>query len=110
MLRPILDVSNLNVVLSVAGSQNPKVRVLSSEANCQAGAFSLIFGFLSLKLKQKWYIGEACSWPMDYHSIKAVADNPQYRLSSWVSFWDQWAQSSLLQINGEMEKQARAAK
>ncbi|KAJ9200754.1 hypothetical protein DTO164E3_3904 [Paecilomyces variotii] len=41
MLRPILDVSNLNVVLSVAG------------------AFSLIFGFLSLKLKQKWYIGEA---------------------------------------------------
>ncbi|KAJ5684858.1 uncharacterized protein N7477_001203 [Penicillium maclennaniae] len=41
MLHPILDISNFNVVLTFSG------------------IFLLVFGFLSLKVKQKWYLGEA---------------------------------------------------
>ncbi|OJJ30475.1 hypothetical protein ASPWEDRAFT_46076 [Aspergillus wentii DTO 134E9] len=41
MLHPLLDVSSLNVVISVLG------------------LYILLFGFISLKIKQKWYIGEA---------------------------------------------------
>ncbi|PYI11317.1 sodium ion/proton exchanger [Aspergillus sclerotiicarbonarius CBS 121057] len=41
MLHPFLDVSNFNLVLSVAG------------------LYILLFGFISLKIKQKWYLGEA---------------------------------------------------
>ncbi|PWY78306.1 putative plasma membrane antiporter [Aspergillus heteromorphus CBS 117.55] len=41
MLHPILDISNFNLVLSVIG------------------LYILLFGFVSLKLKQRWYLGEA---------------------------------------------------
>ncbi|KAJ5212757.1 Cation/H+ exchanger [Penicillium cinerascens] len=41
MLHPILDISNFNVVLTFSG------------------IFLLAFGFLSLKVKQKWFLGEA---------------------------------------------------
>ncbi|KAL2012213.1 hypothetical protein VTN00DRAFT_4931 [Thermoascus crustaceus] len=40
MLRPVLEVTNLNIVLSVLG------------------LFMLICGFVSLKVKQRWYLGE----------------------------------------------------
>ncbi|KAL1998368.1 hypothetical protein VTN02DRAFT_6330 [Thermoascus thermophilus] len=41
MLRPVLDVTELNIVLSVLG------------------LFMLICGLISLKVKQRWYLGEA---------------------------------------------------
>ncbi|KAE8392183.1 plasma membrane antiporter [Aspergillus alliaceus] len=41
MLHPILDVSNLNVVLTVLS------------------LYVLLFGFISLQFKQRWYLGEA---------------------------------------------------
>ncbi|PYH88121.1 plasma membrane antiporter [Aspergillus ellipticus CBS 707.79] len=41
MLHPILDISNYNIVL------------------CVTGLYILLFGFVSLKLKQRWYLGEA---------------------------------------------------
>ncbi|KAJ5688424.1 hypothetical protein N7536_011043 [Penicillium majusculum] len=41
MLHPILDISSLNVVLSLSG------------------IYVLVFGFIALKIKQKWYLGEA---------------------------------------------------
>ncbi|KAJ5951499.1 Cation/H+ exchanger [Penicillium vulpinum] len=41
MLHPILDTSSVNVVLSLSG------------------IYVLIFGFIALKIKQKWYLGEA---------------------------------------------------
>ncbi|KAL1985988.1 hypothetical protein VTN96DRAFT_7123 [Rasamsonia emersonii] len=41
MLRPILDISPLNVVASVAG------------------LFILIYGYISIKIQQVWYLGEA---------------------------------------------------
>ncbi|RAH57492.1 plasma membrane antiporter [Aspergillus piperis CBS 112811] len=41
MLHPFLDVSNFNLVLSVTG------------------LYILLFGFISLKVKQRWYLGEA---------------------------------------------------
>ncbi|KAJ5289328.1 uncharacterized protein N7443_009581 [Penicillium atrosanguineum] len=51
MLHPILDISNFNVVLTFSGKtpSTQSVRI-----------FLLVFGFLSLKVKQKWYLGEAC--------------------------------------------------
>ncbi|KAJ5715659.1 Cation/H+ exchanger [Penicillium malachiteum] len=41
MLHPILDISNFNITLTFAG------------------IYLLLFGLISLKIKQKWYIGEA---------------------------------------------------
>ncbi|KAF5857887.1 hypothetical protein ETB97_005158 [Aspergillus alliaceus] len=41
MLHPILDVSNLNVVLTVLS------------------LYVLLFGYISLQFKQRWYLGEA---------------------------------------------------
>ncbi|KAJ6035771.1 Cation/H+ exchanger [Penicillium herquei] len=41
MLHPILDISNFNIALTFAG------------------IYLLVFGLISLKIKQKWYIGEA---------------------------------------------------
>lgn len=41
MLHPILDVSNLNVVLTILS------------------LFVLLFGYISLQFKQRWYLGEA---------------------------------------------------
>ncbi|KAL1966991.1 hypothetical protein VTN77DRAFT_3735 [Rasamsonia byssochlamydoides] len=41
MLRPILDINPLNVVA------------------CVAGLFILIYGYLSIKIQQVWYLGEA---------------------------------------------------
>ncbi|KAJ5609864.1 Cation/H+ exchanger [Penicillium herquei] len=41
MLHPILDISNFNIALTFAG------------------IYLLLFGLISLKIKQKWYIGEA---------------------------------------------------
>jgi NhaP-type Na+/H+ or K+/H+ antiporter len=38
---PVLDVSELNIILSILG------------------AFILLFGFISIKIKAKWYLGEA---------------------------------------------------
>ena len=40
---PTLDVSELNVVLAILG------------------AFILLYGFISIKIKQRWYLGEACT-------------------------------------------------
>ncbi|KAK9577768.1 hypothetical protein V6Z93_010067 [Aspergillus fumigatus] len=41
MLHPILDINNFNVVLAVIST------------------YVLLFGFISLKIKQRWYLGEA---------------------------------------------------
>ncbi|EAW06498.1 putative plasma membrane antiporter [Aspergillus clavatus NRRL 1] len=41
MLHPVVDVSTFNVVLSVLST------------------YILLFGFISLKIKQRWYLGEA---------------------------------------------------
>ncbi|EYE95149.1 putative plasma membrane antiporter [Aspergillus ruber CBS 135680] len=40
MLHPVLDVTNLNIVLTFSG------------------IYILLFGFLSFKIKQRWYLGE----------------------------------------------------
>ena len=39
---PTLDVSELNVVVAILGT------------------FIICYGFLSVKIKQVWYLGEAC--------------------------------------------------
>jgi hypothetical protein len=39
---PTLDVSELNIVVAILG------------------AFIICYGFLSVKIKQVWYLGEAC--------------------------------------------------
>ena len=42
---PSLDVSELNIVLSILG------------------AFTVLYGLISVKMKQKWYMGEARKFP-----------------------------------------------
>jgi hypothetical protein len=39
---PTLDVSELNIVIAILG------------------AFIICYGFISVKIKQVWYLGEAC--------------------------------------------------
>lgn len=59
MLHPILDISSLNVVLSLSGKTWSTV---SSNIfwSIVLGIYVLVFGFIALKIKQKWYLGEAC--------------------------------------------------
>lgn len=40
---PVLDVSELNIVLSILGT------------------FIILYGIISVKIKQVWYFGEACT-------------------------------------------------
>jgi len=59
---PTLDISELNVVISVLG------RKCSSATEQQftdvkiTGAFIILYGFISVKIKQVWYLGEACKF------------------------------------------------
>jgi hypothetical protein len=54
---PSLDVSELNIVIAVLGMLLGRlVRSLSHKIT---GAFIVGYGFLSVKIKQVWYLGEA---------------------------------------------------
>lgn len=64
---PTLDIIELNTVIAVFGRPSvtagawhePKHIFLETVANL-LGAFTVLFGFLSVKLKRSWYLGEAC--------------------------------------------------
>jgi hypothetical protein len=59
MLHPILDISSVNVVLTLSGKTTQsclsQTRVLTT-----LGIYILVFGFIAVKIKQRWYLGEAC--------------------------------------------------
>ena len=58
---PSLDVSELNIVLSILG------------------AFTVLYGLISVKMKQKWYMGEARKFPSVFFLTPFL--NPPCRFS-----------------------------
>lgn len=54
---PTLDVSELNIVISLLGEWKCPIE-LSMEITF-IGAFTILYGFISVKIKQDWYLGEA---------------------------------------------------
>jgi hypothetical protein len=54
---PSLDVSELNIVIAVLGMLLG--RLVRSLTHKITGAFIVGYGFLSVKIKQVWYLGEA---------------------------------------------------
>lgn len=55
---PTLDVSELNIVISVLGT--PTALICQKRVTDQIqGAFTILYGLISVKIKQKWYLGEA---------------------------------------------------
>lgn len=59
MLHPLLDVSKFNVVLSVISGYSIQSRACYFTDTLE-GLYILLFGFISLQIKQRWYLGEAC--------------------------------------------------
>lgn len=62
---PILDVSELNIVLSILGMYGKDHEPDSNfqRANSRPtglGSFIVLYGFIAVKIKQVWYLGEAC--------------------------------------------------
>jgi hypothetical protein len=57
MLRPILDVSSLNVTLSGTGKDGDYSTI--SPQTDMPGIFILLYGYVSIKIQQVWYLGEA---------------------------------------------------
>jgi hypothetical protein len=62
---PVLDVSELNVVLGVLSKSQilcPSILLTESFTDDKPtvpGAFILLYGVISMKIKAKWYLGEA---------------------------------------------------
>jgi hypothetical protein len=82
---PSLDPSELNQVIAVLGG------------------FMVLYGFISVPIKQIWYLGEACTCsPFTRSSPRALLLCPtsnmencdQCRPSPWASFSDQWQGNS----------------
>ena len=65
---PVLDLSELNIVIAVLGAY--------FLCTCKrythpalAGAFIVGYGFLSVKIKQVWYLGEARKFAFPKYSV-----------------------------------------
>jgi hypothetical protein len=58
-IMPTLDVSELNIVIAILGMLINISKVAAAN-HTVAGAFIVCYGFLSVKIKQVWYLGEAC--------------------------------------------------
>ena len=61
---PTLDVSELNVVLGVLGKRNVLAVAITptiDESNLLTGTFIVLYGVISVKIKSRWYLGEACA-------------------------------------------------
>lgn len=57
---PTLDVSELNIVISVLGMLSSEKQIsLSTILIISTGAFTILYGIISVKIKQIWYLGEA---------------------------------------------------
>lgn len=57
---PTLDVSELNIVISVLGMLSSEKQIsLSTILIIITGAFTILYGIISVKIKQIWYLGEA---------------------------------------------------
>lgn len=54
---PTLDVSELNIVISVLGEWTRQDNI--GRGITLLGAFTILYGFISVKIKQDWYLGEA---------------------------------------------------
>lgn len=57
---PTLDVSEVNVVLSVLGMLSDP---FSNSILTALGAFTILYALPSVKIKNVWYLGEACKSP-----------------------------------------------
>lgn len=57
---PEFDPSDLNIVLAILGMKDEIYLGEDDTDPDSAGFFVISYGFVSVKIKQKWYIGEAC--------------------------------------------------
>lgn len=58
---PSLDVSELNVVIAILGTHSPRIPEKVYADEMTTGTFIVAYGFISVKIKQVWYLGEACT-------------------------------------------------
>lgn len=62
---PSLDVSELNIVIAVLGSFiETSYRRPTDSNRAFLGTFIVLYGFISVKIKQVWYLGEARELPI----------------------------------------------
>lgn len=65
---PSLDVSELNIVIAVLGMYY--MNICDPKCNQEfVGAFIVGYGFISVKIKQVWYLGEARESKLTPYSI-----------------------------------------
>lgn len=68
MLKPILDITNVNVALGVFGTYEQSAttngRGIPVNGSIHTGIFILAYGYVSAKLQQEWYLGEACEFQL----------------------------------------------
>lgn len=58
---PALDVSELNVVISALGISKTSAVLLLCAPTDTLGGFMVLYGVISVKIKNVWYLGEACT-------------------------------------------------
>lgn len=56
---PTLDVNELNIVISVLGKRPWWLSFRLQTLTWPVGAFTVLYELISVKMKQKWYLGEA---------------------------------------------------
>lgn len=99
---PSLNVSDLNVVISVLGELSSTLSQFHADFS---GAFTILYGLSSVKIKNVWYLGEARRFSRS-QTAKARLSR-QYPRSSRASYWVRWQQSSSIPLNGELLLRAR---
>lgn len=56
---PTLDVSELNIIIAVLGKYSLLTRLTYGSLTSLPGGFTILYGVISVKIKQQWYLGEA---------------------------------------------------
>lgn len=57
---PVLDLSELNIVITIFGMF--VIPVINHRTHLRIGAFIVLYGVVSVKMKQVWLLGEACEF------------------------------------------------